>query len=376
MSLKIIYSNAKEEQDDSELVGKILLFEKYTSTSSFFPYFYLGETSQTLNYENWPSLVPYLYDKKLGFFTTINSFYQYKDNFEIYSYNFNSQTKILSLQFTDNATNNILFSGLYEDRELYRMENENSYNNWNRTITPIQDLKNNNINLLFKENNYYIQNFSQSTKIINIFINLSIPSIPNTIVTGQNFEFGLYRIPNKTKFQSVYYSSLKSKTFSITDNINLLPGLRTRSQISGHAHDHTHNMNHTHSMLHTHNLNNHTHGITHVHGYYDSTNDNLTNINVTNGNQFSQNMINSNSISTKTTSDFIGNTGTPNNNITQSYENDSSQPNNQSTSGILSKNINKDNNYSNDINFKVGNRTFSESYVIYAYMYGKTYIPT
>ena len=95
MSLKINYLTPSNK--NKVLLGKIVFFNSFIDVSVSFPYFYLGETSQTLNYENWPSLVPYLYDKKLGFFTTINNNYQFKDNFNASS--FSTNAGVLTLNF-------------------------------------------------------------------------------------------------------------------------------------------------------------------------------------------------------------------------------------------------------------------------------------
>jgi hypothetical protein len=97
-------------------------------------------------------------------------------------------------------------------------------------------------------------------------------------------------------------------------------------------------------------------------------------LNVLNGTDFSQTLINSRSTRTVQTGDFVGLTDIPNNNNTQIFSDNTSVPNNITTSFNLTKNINKDDIHTNDINFKVGDKSFSETYPIYPYIYGKRYI--
>jgi hypothetical protein len=376
MSLKMIYTVIETvTEDEIDNLGKIIIFDKYTPPSPFFPYFYLSEKSETLNHENWPDLVEYLYDRKLGFFATISNLYQYINYFGISSFVYSQTDKILTLRFTQNPLNQTLLKAIQEDRDLYYFEN-GTYSGWNRTITPIIDLKYNNNFVLYKDNNYYIQSVNYLTYNLNISINLNIGNVTQLNLTNQNFEFGLYRIPNKTRFQSVYYHGLNGKTFCNADNFDLIPGLRTRSQIMGHTHEHVHNMTHTHTMPHTHDLNNHSHGMIHTHGYYDSTNSSISNVNILDGNSSSQNLTNQSILGTKTTGEYAGLTDPPNNNITQSYNANSSSPNNNITSGILSRTTNKDDNHTTDINFKVGNKTISGSYTVFPYISAKRYRPT
>lgn len=376
MAIKMIYTVIETVSDDQiDSVGKIIFFDKYSPPSAFFPYFYLSERSQTLNYDNWPELVKYFYDKKLGFFTTINNIYQYKDIFEINGFDYNPVTRILTLKFVQNTINETLLRSIKEDRDLYFFENGN-YTNWNRTITPVVDLIHNSQTILFKDSNYFINDLNYFTYRLDISINLNIGTVNRSGLTNQTFEFGLHRLPNRTKFQSIYYHGIKGKTFAITDNDQLISGLRSRSQIMGHTHDHTHNMAHTHTMSHTHDLSNHSHGMLHNHGYGDSTNNGVTAISVLDGNFYSQNLTNASVLYTVTTGEFSGSTDIPSNNITQVFNSNTSVPNNNNTSGITVRTTNKDNNHSTDLNFKVGNKTFGESYPIFPYMYARKYIPT
>lgn len=372
MAIKINYTltktNTKETIDND--LGKIYFFDKYTPPSPFFPYYYLGEKSEIINYQNWPFLVDYLYDKKIGFF---NNNYEYIDNFEIEKFYYTKSNSSLFLKFKDNDVNKILFKALIEDREMYRVENGN-YSDWNKTITPINDLTANNITILFKNNNYYITSFIVES--LTIVINMTLSNnIAITDVNNQKMEFGLYRIPRKSRTDSIYYSGIKGKTFCITDNNNLIGGLKTRSSIMGHSHNHTHNIDHTHTLSHTHSLNNHSHGMIHSHDFYDFTNINFQNFTVVNGSGYATYAVISNINENKTTSEYQLRTGNAFNDITDIFDNQTSSPNENLMSDVLNKSINKDNIHTNDINFRVGNKTFGENYVIFPYIYGKIYNP-
>ena len=373
MSIKILYTNI--EQKDSEPVGKVFLFDKYQTPSAFFPYLHLGEKSQILKYENWPDLVPYLYDKKIGFFTTIAGVYQYKNNFQIYS--ILSANSLLTLKFIDINSVNVL-KALDEDKKMHYMENETN-NDWNKTFTPLGDITINGITFLIKGINYYIKDITITNDLLaTMTVSISVSNqLVETLIYGKNIEFGLHRIPGQTYSESVFFYSIKGKTFAASDSTNFIPGLRTRSQIIGHTHNHTHNMNnHTHSLSHSHDLSGHVHYMNHQHGYND----------VRNGNPYhlapwdpwvnpTPMGVNNYDIGRGTdhTRDY---TDGPNNNSTQDANTpNTSAPSNNLTTDILSKNISKDDIYSNSNNFKVGNKTFGETYTICAYIYGKRYIP-
>ena len=374
MSINILYTNASVSTIDTDPIGKIVFFDKYQTVSAFFPYFYMGEQNQVLNYSNWPELVPYLYDKKLNIFnpsTNTNT-----NIFPISAFSLNN--KLLALKFTDQ---NIIktISMLDEDRKLYYLENNNSYNNWNRTITPLNNLVFNNKTYLTKDSNFYINNITISAGFAIIYI--SVPQFSESILETAStisFEFGLYRIPNNNSFQSVYYSRLKGKYFSLSDYNNMIGGLRTRSTMMGHLHEHIHDMqNHTHAMPHTHDLSNHTHGMSHLHGFRDFKNGDLINVNILNGTGLSVNLV-SNNFEQFATTDFNTNpiTGTPSNNLTQNFSDLSVIADPNETSNIQVKTTDMNTQYlTNSDYFKVDNKNYAETYTIFPYMFGKKYIP-
>jgi hypothetical protein len=384
MAIKIIYTTQIEQKE--EPVGKILFFDKYQPSNPFFPYFYLGEKNETLNYANWPDLVPYLYDKTLGFFTTISSVYQYKNFFNVYS--LSASGNIITLNFVDVDSVKAL-RAIDEDRKLHFMENGN-YNNWNRTLTPTSDINIGNSIYLFKSTNYYIESVNIISDInANITIISGVNNVNTTLLSNKNIEFGLHRIPGKTAFESVLYYGLSGKTISQSDSLDLIGGLRTRSQIMGHAHDHTHTLNnHTHEMPHTHDLSNHTHYMNHRHGYYNVRNGNSYNINPWARNIFGGNPIVSynNYSSSRQTAYIVNpdmslkdNTETSSTNSTGAATlSTTSTPSNNITSNILSKTTTVDdiNSQIDKKNLKIGDKTFSESYTVYAYIYGKKYLPS
>ena len=125
MPVNIIYTIKKEDEtaSNSDQIGRIVFFDKYSTTSAFFPYFYLGENSQILKYENWPQLVPYLYDKKLNLYIVKNGIGSNVNIFNVYSFSLN-QNKILTLNFTD-ANSLKALGALKEDRDSHYLENNN-----------------------------------------------------------------------------------------------------------------------------------------------------------------------------------------------------------------------------------------------------------
>lgn len=374
MPITILYTTSSTNTVDTDPVGKIVLFDKYQVVSAFFPYFYMGEKNQILKYSNWPELVPYLYDKKINIYnptTNINT-----NTFAISAFSLNN--KILSLKFTDQNIIKMI-SMLDEDRKTYYLENNNSYANWNRTITPLSNLVLNNKIYLTKDANYYISNITISAGFAIIYI--SVPQFTESIIETSStisFEFGLYRIPNNNRFQSVYYSQLKGKYFSLSNYTSLIGGLRTRSAMMGHLHEHIHDMqNHTHNMSHTHDLSNHTHAMSHLHGFRDFKNGDLINVNILNGTGLSVNLV-SNNFEQYLTTDFNVNTatGTPSTNLTESFSDLSVIADPNETSNIQVKTTDLNTQYiSNEEYFKVGNKNYAETYTVFPYMYGKKYIP-
>ena len=373
MAIKIIYTTAIEQKE--EPIGKILFFDKYTPSSAIFPYFYLGEKNEIINYRNWPDLVSYLYDKKLGFFTTISGVYQYKNSFQIYS--LSSLNGTLTLKFTDVDSVKAIIA-LDEDRKVFYLENE-TYNGWNKTLTPKSDIIVNNTTYLFKDTNYYINgiNISNNT-LATINLNVSSSSLIENLISS-NIEFGLYRIQGKTALQSVYYTGIKGKAFALSDSNNLIPGLKTRSQLAGHSHSHTHTINnHTHNMPHIHDLSSHTHGMSHDHRYTDVRNADSMHVGLYAPDIFPATASWDNYDSSKTTEGINGNTSTgdsTSSNTDYATTATTSAPSNNITSDVLNKTTDIDNIYSNNNNLKIGNKTFSETYTVYAYIHGKRYFP-
>lgn len=383
---KIIYATVEVETE--EPIGKIILFDKYISPSPFFPYFYMGQENQILNYSNWPDLVSYLYDKKIGVFVYTNDNYVYKDNYQVMSFLNNNGD--LTLNFEDPNMVKIT-KALLEDRLVYYLENNNSNVGWNKTITPLNDIILNNKIFLYKDTNYNIKSlsFTESQNKSSIVIRTNInDNVPLTPLIDKRIEFGLHRIQGKKKNESVIYFGLKGKTFSSTDSTNLLGGLRTRSQLSGHLHSHVHNMNnHTHQMQHTHSLNSHTHDMLHSHSYLDSSPPSESQrYSILYGTNFNIPLVSARINRADSTGQMINridsltqlpsvNTDSPNNNFTQNYSENSTVPNINNTSTQNENNsIIHDDIYTNERNFKYGNKNFSETYTIFPYMYAKKYI--
>ena len=375
MAIKIIYTNQIEQEE--EPVGKIVLFDKYIQSNPFFPYFYLGEKNEILDYKNWPDLVPYLYNKTLGFFVTVSGIYQYKNFFNVASLTANGN--LLSLKFVDVESVKAL-RAIDEDKKLHFLEN-NNYTNWNRTITPTSDFTINNINYLFKDTNYYINDITITSDInANLTIINSVPNLNETVLTNKNIEFGLHRIPGNTALEKVFYSGLKGKTFGFSESLDLMPGLRTRSQIMGHAHDHVHTLNeHTHTMFHTHDLSNHAHYMNHYHGYNDLRNGDPRNVNPWAIN-FNNKFLGVNNYGSSRATQYMRDnsfSGGPSNNTSgASSLSTTSEANNTNSSGVLSKTTDKDDINSNINNLKIGDKTFSETYTVYAYIYARKYLPS
>jgi hypothetical protein len=376
MAINIIYTNSDDNSLSGDPIGKIIYFDKYSSPSAFFPYFYMGEKSQILNYTNWPDLVPYLYDKKLGVFILANNKYEYKSNFQISGF-FNTKGK-LTLRFDNNPIMINIINALIEDRTVHYLENNNSYIGWNKTVTPLSDIVYQNKILLYKDTNYYIEdlniiNLEQNNSSISINISIK-DTFTYTSLNGKNIEFGLHRIPGKTKVQSVFFPGIKGKTFSTTDNVNMICGLRTVSQISGHVHKHIHNLsNHTHAMSHTHDMSNHTHYMQHTHEYSDFYAYNGTTFKVLNGNTKNLHLLASYNDQQRITMETRINTD-PNYDNTSVFTGNSLEPNIKQTENVNRMGIDKDNIYTNEANFKVGNKNFSETYTVYGYIYAKKYI--
>lgn len=377
MSIKISYLIPSSK--NQIIIGRLVFLKNFKKTSIEFPYFYFGERNEILNQSNWPDLVPYLYEKKINLF--VNN--QVKDNFSAYA--FSSLNGNLTLEFRDPNAITIL-KALNEDRELHYIENNNTYSDWYRTITPLSDISFSNKNFLLEKENYRITDLNVFNDIALITVKINIvDNVNQQILNNKNIEFGLYRMEN-TK-TSLIYNSIKSKYFSTPNNKDFVGGLRTRSQIIGHTHSHVHNMNqHTHTMIHRHNMSNHTHPMQHNHGYLDSFGQSFS---VQNGPVLIQagyadlyygwnvNVIGGATSQNKTTNDAsISVTAPPNTQLTgTSNINITSAPNNNFTSNILSKTTSKDNIYTDDNNFKIDDKNYYNSDILYLYIYGGNYIP-
>lgn len=372
MAIKINYTLLKKdnnEEIDNDL-GKIFFFDKYVTSSQFFPYYFLGEKPEIIKYKNWPMLVDFLYNQKIGIFDSSNNILI--DSYPISSYYYNKIDFSLNLSFQRGYRENILlFRALEEDREAYFLEN-NTYSGWNKTITPINGLKSNSTNILFKDNNYQIQNIDSANLVLKIKIFL--PNSINFTNSTERFEFGLYRMEGKNKSESVYFSGLKGKTFQIGDNNKYITGLKSRSTITGHSHDHSHNMDHIHINSHTHLLWNHVHGMNHQHQFYDWTPNNYWDYPILNGTGYSAlGILNPPTNTVRTMTEHRGLTKYISNNNTSDFTGDTSPPNDNMTSLVIDKTINKDNINTNDNNSRFGDKNFAENYVIFPYIYGKIY---
>ena len=358
------------------LVGRVVFLKEYLPPSVDFPYFYLNSQDETLYYANWPDLVPYLYNKTLGFFTTINNNYRFKNAFEVYSF-FVQTTNQIVLKFTNTDSIKAIMA-LNEDRELYYFENNNSYDGWNRTITPKSDIKtSDNVIFLFANNNYKINSITiQSETLATLTISILNSKIYNDeqFLNDKNIEFGLYRIADKGINDSVIYTSVKSKYFSTPSSNDFFGGLRTRSQIIGHTHEHTHNMNnHTHTLSHTHDLRNHVHYMNHQHNYDDVRSDSYDMGTGVGDQASSAGGQYDTTRSTNYTRDYtdgpsVNSTG----NATQST---TSFPDNNLLTNISAKTINNDSGlYTDSTKFKYGDKNNYDSIVYFAYIYGASYI--
>ena len=370
MPLKINYLIPSNK--NQIILGRIIFLDSFVLPTIETPYFYLNNENETLNFSNWPYLVPYMYDKKLGFFTTINNIYQYKDNFEISSFSC-ALDGTLTLKFTDVDSLKAL-KAIYEDMMIHYLEN-NSYTTWNRTITPLNNLNIENVTIMFANINYKIDTLQIiNDNLISLTVKINYnQKIDERALTDKYIEFGLYRLANKTSKESIFYNGIKGKYFSTSDSINFIPGLRTRSQIIGHTHNHTHNMNnHTHNMSHSHDMSNHSHYMNHNHGYAESRSDMATFGGA--GGWFGG--AGPQRDTYRTTHGTRAYTDGPHHPWTGSAsQTTTTTPSNNITSGILSKTTNKDEVYSNDNNFKIGDKNHYDANTKFAYIYGGIYVP-
>ena len=369
MPIKINYLSLINDQNKE--LGEIDFFDSYITPSKDFPYFYIGQRNTVLYYSNWVNLVPFLYSQKIKI---INNLKVETSSFLVHS--FTNEAGIATLNFT-NANSVAILKGLLEDREAYFLEN-GTYNDWNKTFTPKANITNGSITFFTANANYYITNVT--VNIVNNTGTIVATAINTTnvstayVLTNIEIEFGLFRIPGQSDTQSVYFSGVKGK-FICNNNTNLsLNGLKTKSQIIGHIHEHVHNMNnHTHTMPHTHDLSGHTHYMDHQHNYNDYRSD-YDGLNFV-PNPFTNLSLNREPYDAyKVTSYTRDYTDPPNINSTgDASQSTTSTPSNNTTSGVLSRTTNKDDTNSNENNFKVNNKIIPESYTIYPYIYGQSY---
>ncbi len=377
MSIKINYLIPSNK--DQTLIGRIVFLKNFRLTSVDFPYFYMGEKNEILNQINWPDLVPYLYDKKLIIFNN-NEIIDY---FSIYNcYTDLYDTNILSLEFR-NEKSIIALNGLIEDKKMSLLEN----NEWYRTITSLNDVIISGKLLLKEKENYKIDDIIPlSSSIIKVNIKIINSDIVRpTILNNKNIEFGLYRMENTNN--SIIYNAITGKYFSTSNSKDFIGGLKTRSQLIEHGHKHIHDITHTHTMSHMHDMSNHFHNMQHTHSYVDTTSNlgyinngsvmigtygNIlytgTTINVPSGplNAITK----TNNLTSKALTDQPNpnTTGLPSINTTSS-------PNNNVTSEILSKTTELDGKYTNINNFKIGDKNYYNSDVVYVYIFGGNYNP-
>lgn len=385
MPIKINYLTPSDA--NKALIGKLVFMNEYRTPAVDFPYYYLGPKNEIIYYSSWPELVPYLYDKKLGFFTTINNVYQFKDNFTVSGFSISSGG-ILTLNFNDTDSLNAL-RALHEDREIYFLENS-TYVGWNRTITPLNNIDLNSKIYLTAFQNYTIDTIEIISSLqINLKIKISsLEVISLQLLNNKSVEFGLYRMEGKSQTQSIYYNGIRNKYFISPNSTNFIGGLRTKSQLIGHSHEHTHDMsNHTHTMIHTHDMGNHRHVMTHSHTYLDSSAAPYSTLYgpvlIPGGygayyTGYGANIASVQTTDTRVTNNSRTTTDGPSNNTSgQANNSTTGTPINLSTNnntGINSvRTISKDDIYTNSNNFKVGNKTQYDSNVVYTYIYGLTY---
>jgi hypothetical protein len=372
---KINYLNPSNK--NQSLLGRIMFTKDYQPPSVDFPYFYLNSQSETLNYANWPDLVPYLYGKTLGFFTIINNTYRFKDKFEVYSFFVQNVNQIV-LKFINSDSIKAL-NALDEDKKLYFLENGN-YTDWNRTVTPNGDFKTtDNVTFLNSNVNYKISDINienDNLGYLTLIIANNQTYNEEQILNNRTVEFGLYRQANKSSTESVFYTGIKNKFFSTPNSNDLIGGLRVRSQIIGHTHEHVHTINHTHTMAHIHDLRNHVHYMDHQHGYTEIRSDAIPYGYAAFGG--STDTAGPPYTITRTTNYSLDRSSTdgPDRNTTgNASQSTTTIPSNNSLTSISAKTINNDNGlYTNSNKFKHGDKNSYDSIVYFAYMYGASYI--
>lgn len=359
---------------DNNRLGQIDFFDTYRPPSRNFPYFFIDQRNITLNSLNWPELVPFLYDQKIKIIQTNKTEIA---AFAVASFT-NTAGQVATLNFT-NVNSITVLADLIEDRESYFLENGESYTGWNKTFTPLSAITSGGTTFFAANANYFITGITVDTvnntgTITATSLSATVVSTP-TVLSNINLEFGFYRIPGQLANQSVYYSLSRGRLI-MNNNTNLfLSGLKVKSQIIGHTHEHIHDMNnHTHNFPHTHDLNNHSHGMNHQHGYYDSLAENaglgspgnpLAVYNIT---TFPFDVYRETNTANRDFTDGpnINSTGPTSNLNTDSISNNI-------TSGVSARTTNQDDNFSNNNNLKINSKILPETYTVYQYIYGRSY---
>lgn len=379
MSIKINYLIPSNK--DQAVVGRLVFLNSFKPPSIGFPYLYIGDNT-TLYYDNWPNLVPFLYDKKLGYF---DNNMRYITSFQINS--FSTINGTATLFFTEENSIKAI-QNMYEDRQLHFFEN-NTYTTWNRTITLLSDITINNKTFLISNENYKIENISVNNNIYSLSVKISnLENIfPAQTLINKTLEYGLYRLEGQRDNQSIYFLGIKSKYFNSPDSTEFMGGLRKFSRIIGHSHDHKHTLNdHKHGMNHNHNMSNHTHGMRHNHGYNDWTS---VIFNAIYGPLYigvygdyyqgdTVNLASTQSNISQNTNSSINNTNVPNTNLTgDASVTRTNEPNINVTSNISGEILVRDDIYTTTANnaFKANNKNYYNTSVCYVYIYGGVYIP-
>jgi hypothetical protein len=370
MAIRINYLEIRNQSN--AIIGEIEFFDSYKTPSANFPYFYLGEKNTTIIYQNWPNLVEYLYDKTIS---TVDINKIATREFPIYS--FSNAANIATLNFNDTNTFKAI-KALIEDRLAYYIDN-NTFVGWNKTITFLNSITISGTTYFTANTTYYIAsmtiNEQTGTSSITVGSN-SVNVVNNSILTNIKLEFGLFRIPGQSSNESVYYTGIKGRFLCNNDETVFVGGLKIRSQIMGHAHNHQHSLNnHSHTMSHQHGLNNHTHYMSHNHSYTDDRS-------IINGVTFGDSYLKTLSTSLtvvdqyRDTSQSTEFTSSANINITTEASNTTTDSiSGSNTSNVLTKSTDDDNSiFSNiNLNFKVNSKIIPESYTLYAYFYGGQY---
>jgi hypothetical protein len=374
MPVKVNYLTLKNSETIA--LGQIEFFDYYIETSSNFPFLNLNQKNVVLQYNNWPELVPYLYEKKIDIVNNgsiINSF-----NIATLSITGNNAT----LNFT-NANAIKIITALREDRESYYSDN-GTYTGWNKTFTPINDIAYNSVIYFSSGNNFYISNITINSNSASISgTSLQSGSLTDISLSNISIDFGLYRIPGQIKSGAtftgnIFFNGFNGKYLCSDNGDSLINGLNVKSQMLAHSHRHIHTLNnHTHIFSHRHGMNNHTHNMSHSHSYIDSkSSSGSVYVGTSGAHRSTQVAPLPSDIYNETFLTDKNNTDTPNINITglSSVSTTDTIDKNLTSAIIYTQTVTPDGDLnSNTDNLKINSVIVPESYTIYAYMYGKKY---